>query len=111
MEQKNWSPWLKDTTKQYINKHFLPIPRKVVASACRSPDGEVMLVGARHFSPTMRAQMKAMGVDKAHDWEQGFIDQWDQFISREEAMDIVLTNDQPLREPVRGDKLYSENLY
>ena len=47
-------------------------------------------------------------------WEQGFIDQHNVFYTREEAMKIVLSNDQPFNLKRNGGditKLYSEGLY
>lgn len=87
-------------------------PQHVVAAACRSHDHSIVLVSARHWDGLMRSQSKVLGLDK-HDFpigEQGFIDQYGNYLSREEAAFIVVQNKQKLREPVRGE-CYSENLY
>lgn len=78
-------PPLEEQTWQQQND----LPRYVVTAANRY-DG-ILIVGARHFSPAMRSQLDAIraagGGDLVADdtWEQGFIDQWDVFMTRKEA--------------------------
>ena len=73
----------------------------------------VLLVGARHWDSCMRDQAKrcAYKIDKTTE-EQGFIDQFGKFYTREEAFVIAEKNGQIIRR-VGGDngKLFSENLY
>ena len=96
-------------------------PPYIVAAANKLPTG-VILVGARHWDTVMRDQMKAIyGDDWADseaehgvthsDIEQGFIDQYGRFHSRQAALAIVKANGQPLRNPDAGVELYSEDLY
>ena len=82
----------------------------VVCAACRM--GEHIVLGARHFDARMREQMDRTSCN----WtlaEQGFIDQFGDFLTREEAMKIVKASGQPFSiERNRGDvALFSEGLY
>lgn len=85
----------------------------VVAAACRSADKEIMLVSARHWDLAMNKQLAVLSLG----WvdfpicEQGFIDQYGNYLSREVAAKIVIQNEQPLRRPLMDEALYSENLY
>lgn len=88
-------------------------PQHVVAAACRSADHSIVLVSARHWDGLMRQQSTVLGLDKL-DFpigEQGFIDQYGNYLSREKAASIVTQNKQALRTPICGRSLYSENLY
>jgi hypothetical protein len=90
--------------------------RRVVCAAVRLPAG-TMLCGARHYDSVMRAQMIAMGLTAPHHGKQGFIDQFGNFLSREEAWQLAAKQGQIVRlvgsQTSRdGDEeLYSENLY
>ena len=87
------------------------IPRHVVCAANKYPDG-LILVGVRHSCPTMRAQLDRMDPKPEGIAEQGFIDQWGNWMGRDEALFVVKANNQPLRYPAdEWDTLYSENLY
>ena len=88
----------------------------VVCAACRF--NGVILCGARHFDNVMLSQIDHMveGTKPSkpdEHWEQGFIDQFGDFLTREEAMAIVKENGQPFNiERNRGDTvLFSEGLY
>lgn len=82
----------------------------IVCAANRSPEG-LIFCGSRHFSNAMYAQIKAAGVSP-HSTEQGFIDQFDRFWTREQAYEIMKITGQPmLHEDEWGPQLYSENLY
>lgn len=72
-----------------------------------------LIIGPRHYDPVMRAQIEAGG-NKAG-WrmaEQGFIDQFGNFLTREEAYIVAKKNGQ-IKYRCGGDdeKLFSENLY
>lgn len=100
------------------------IPRYVVCAANRY--GEIIIAGARHHDNIMRNTIAAIGDG---DWkkgyhilagvdlnspseEQGFIDQFGVFMSREEAAHIIEINKQSVAEPDDIDGfLISENLY
>lgn len=88
----------------------------IVCAGCRL--GSLILAGARHFDPTMQSQMRhsdaIVSEAKKSAWDQGFIDQWGQFWSCKEAMDIVKANGQPFDKKRNGDQddeLFSEGLY
>ena len=95
-----------------------PVPRTVVCAANRYADKpEVILCGARHWDSVMRNMAEALGgIDVVLSWgkeEQGFIDQFGVFMSREEAAYVVKANGQVIREPEELDRgyLFSENIY
>lgn len=88
----------------------MEVIRRVVCAAIRDATGQVVC-GARHFDPGMhRAIGCLMGFTKP--WEQGFIDQHGEFLTREEAFVIAGDAGQIIRR-VGGDsgRLFSENLY
>lgn len=95
----------------FAQGHFSP--QHVVAAACRSADHKIVLVSARHWDGLMRRQSAVLGLDNYNFpiGEQGFIDQYGNYLSREEAANLVIQNKQKLREPIRGTECYSENLY
>lgn len=86
------------------------VQRRVVCAANRFPDGTIIL-GSRHWDPLMCEHASAIGL-KGGDEEQGFIDQWRVFMTREEAWQVAVAANQIIRR-VGGDEgcLYSENLY
>ena len=103
--------------------------RRIVCAACRHPDGRIV-TGPRHFDVTMWSQVlrvpphefinRTQFVDvppppEVADWgkaDQGFIDQYGAFLTREEAWPIADTNGQIIhdRDWVTG-RLHSEHLY
>lgn len=94
--------------------------RKVVCSALRTDEGDLIL-GPRHFDATMHKQIlrleqartfKAQRLQPPPHYEQGFIDQWGNFMCREEAKQVAEAAGQ-IRYRCGGDefKLFSENLY
>lgn len=90
---------------------MVPEDQRVVCAACRWPDGH-MILGIRHFSPDMRISAKLQGYDPSESREQGFVDQWGNYLTRQEAFTIALRNGQyrPY-EPYAIGTLYSEDLY
>jgi hypothetical protein len=99
----------------------MTIQRRVVCAALRNSSGDI-ITGARHYDSIMRASIERERKDIPHvsggttaAWraaEQGFIDQWCVFMSRNEALQVALAADQRIRR-CGGDEhqLYSENLY
>jgi hypothetical protein len=77
-----------------------------------------MALGPRHFHALMHVAIQAMihsGSGSRAEWtqsEQGFIDQWGTFMTREEALAVALAAGQRLYR-CGGDetRLFSENLY
>ena len=113
-EQKDYSPLVSDFTKQYTYRGNTK-PRVVVTAANKvidehGADTGLLLVGARHCDKVMVAQSDLLPL--GHNWvhNQGFIDQYGQYLTREEAMTVATTNGQTLIGEDWGE-LYSENLH
>lgn len=86
--------------------------RRVVCAANRDKKSGLIVCGARHYDTVMQPQIVLLGCTQFGDMEQGFIDQWGVFMTREEAWVVAEAANQIIRR-VGGDgkKLYSENLY
>jgi hypothetical protein len=84
--------------------------RRVVCAAIRlKSQPDYIICSARHFDPTMR-HVTPSGISG---WQQGFIDQWGIFMSRQTAF-IVAKEAGQIRNEKRaatGDTLFSEDLY
>ena len=82
--------------------------RRVVCAAVRGDDGKVFL-GARHGHALERyREARPDGADP----EQGFVDQKETFLTREEAREIAVNAGQVTHRCGGDDlRLYSENLY
>lgn len=77
---------------------------------------EVIIPGPRHWDKTMHTIARALKVDYlfACSAEQGFIDQFGRFYTREEAMQVARANDQiivPDEHMLSLTALHSEDLY
>lgn len=94
--------------------------RFVVCAACRY--GELIVCGARHFDKVMHSQLRQMREDKLFAFEvagraeQGFIDQYGVFMTREEAFEVAKAagqlNVRRLKTPhPDSTELFSEDLY
>lgn len=92
-----------------------PKKRIVVAPAVRWKG--VIYVGVRHFDDIMRGQMDAAGIedkDITVPMEEGFIDNYRQFLTREQAAAIAIRTGQLKLwrdEPLLDFGLQSENLF
>ena len=100
------------------------LPRRVVCAAILMDDG-LIVTGVRHYSPDMRATLariygkglRAFGKwwrkpYYFHEAEQGFIDQFGKFLTREEAFVLARQNGQCPHLPTTGTAcLFSEDLY
>lgn len=93
--------------------------RRVVCAAIRAADQSVLL-GIRHYSADMHAQIDARrdGEKFKHrnDQDQGFVDQWGKYMTRDEAYQVAQAAGQVLHpnacgNELDGPKLYSEGLY
>ena len=93
--------------------------RKVVCAAIRAADGDLLL-GIRHYSLDMHAQMDARAdgwkFKHRHGKDQGFVDQRGVYMTRTEAYKVAMEAGQPInidacREGPEGWELYSEGLY
>lgn len=86
--------------------------RRVVCAAIRK--GETVICSPRHFDKLMQKMIEAF-TDEGWDCtdpEQGFVDQFGVFMTREEALVVAKAAKQIIRR-CGGDehRLYSENLY
>lgn len=102
-----YNPDLKDI------KDGVPV-RRVVCAAIRRKDGGAMVCSARHFDEVMNSEI-ARSLYLRGEWvdaDQGFIDQFGVFMTRQEAWTVANAAGQIVRR-VGGDDgcLYSENLY
>lgn len=98
-------------------------PEKVLMAAIKFKslaDGEeIVVTGVRHYSPDMRAIIdKIGGPSGGRRWleelEQGFMTNQYRFVSREEAMQIVLENGQEFDLERNGGstkELFSEGIH
>lgn len=85
--------------------------RRVVCAAIRDTLGRI-ITSARHYDPLMHELIPWVGGD----WklaEQGFIDQWGKFMTREEAFEVATAGGQILKKTGNPDskELFSEDLY
>lgn len=98
----------------------IDLNRRVVCAANRY--GYFILLGARHWDETMHRQKEAMDLQyiNSERFEEGFINTWGEFLTREEAWLVAGNNNQIFRfvgsqlatdVGIDGTKLYSENLY
>lgn len=87
-------------------------PGLIVSAAILMDDG-LVVSGARHYSPDMRAVLQRIYGNDYHlrETEQGFIDSFGRFLSRETAWLIAEANGQIRRQVSSPGTLYSENLY
>lgn len=89
---------------------------RIVAAANRYKD--IVVVGPRHYSNAMRLAIDALGGVKilrayaGDEYEQGFVDQYSTFYTREEALELAKANDQVLyTDNMPTNILISEMLY
>lgn len=89
-----------------------PDRRLVVCAACKV--GDLVVMSPRHWDIPMHYTVAHLKGDPiAPTGEQGFVDQWGVFMSREEAYQVALRQGQ-IRYPEEGrgsEKLFSEMLY
>jgi len=108
----------------YWEENGIKKPQQIVVCAACMYEG-IIVTGARHWDKVMRTQydmstraafwdqwncVPAMG-----EYAQGFINQFGDFLTRKEAMQVVLANTQSLRTPREkldpNGILFSEDLY
>lgn len=99
----------------YWKENGIKKPQQVVVcAACKR--GELIIAGARHFDKVMRSQLNHIAArTHAIEWQEGFINQFGDFLTREEAMKVAIAAGQKIdiMRGCGGDKetLYSEGLY
>jgi hypothetical protein len=83
----------------------------VVCAANKHRESGRIICGPRHWDKTMRSQKLETETFKG--WDQGFVNQFGEFLTREEAWDVAVKQNQ-IRHYCYGGQtgyLYSENLY
>lgn len=103
----NFKPYHQDHTKVYFDGKLL---KRQVVCAANKYDG-IIVLGVRHFCPLMCNTLDKMGMKGSEPHEQGFVDQWGNFMDRKEALVVLKTNGRFCRDMEFTDELYSENLY
>lgn len=100
----------------------IEIKPRIVCAACKHADGRIVC-GPRHFDETMWRQILDVPTldynkpptDVKKGWskaEQGFIDQFGNFYTREKAWPIAFINGQVIRDADwQTGSLHSEHLY
>ncbi len=85
-------------------------PRRIVCAAIRK--NGYIITGVRHYDRLMRDHIRrAGGRVRRLRCEQGFVDQFGQFLGREEAWSIAEEQGQIRRDLGTSGTLYSEHLY
>jgi hypothetical protein len=101
-----------EITPRTIWEHPERPAQLVVCAAIRRQQDGTVISSARHFDPRMHAMIKLTKEPKS--WiraEQGFIDQFGNFLTRQEAF-VIATERNQIRRPDHNHKeLYSEHLY
>ena len=95
----------------YWQENGLVKPQQIVVCAANRKDG-IIFAGARHCDSVMHGQARAAGM-KLTCSEQGFINQFGEFLTHEEAMQIVKASGQPFDFKRNGGQdriLYSEGI-
>jgi len=85
----------------------------IVCAASLCKDG-TMILSIRHMDSIVRETYKKIygTTNNLQSIFQGFTDQFGNFLTRKEAINIVIKNEQVIRSTnFIGDELYSENLY
>lgn len=90
------------------------VMNRIVVSAANLVDDGSMLLGVRHHDKLMRNQMIKLKLHPNQIVSQGFVDQFGNFLTREEAYQCVVKNKQAINGKMslsESNKLFSEHLY
>lgn len=101
-----------NSTPDYWERNGLVKPDQwVVCAAMRNKTTGRIICGPRHWDQIMRSQK--LETETYNGWDQGFINQFGEFLTREEAWVVAENNGQikKLCYDKQRDYLYSENLY
>ena len=103
--------------QDYWTKNNLVKPKqRIVCAAIRNKITHQIIIGVRHYDSFMRDHIERFeSFQDRMNWrkaDQGFVNQFGEYLSREEAHLIAKGNDQILHRCGGDDHtLYSENLY
>jgi hypothetical protein len=104
---------MKENIQEEWKPDYSVTPRRIVCAAIRHKETGRIITGARHYDKIMREQINAS--EGITFWkpscEQGFIDQFGDFLNRKDAWRIAENEGQIRREVSSAGTLYSENLY
>lgn len=92
---------------------YIELPEIVVAAAARQPETDLVIMSKRHGSPDffkVADKIFETGTHY-HDWEQGFVTNRREFVTREEAWEVAKSANQIRRVTGTPGTLYSEDLY
>ena len=88
--------------------------RRVVCAAIKDSSGRI-ICGARHYDSLMHGQLNNSKEWTKFEVEQGFVDQWQNYMNRKDAKIVAKAANQIIRTGGGYDDscedLYSENLY
>lgn len=104
--QEDYKPYINN--RIYVSVGDRLIERQVVCAANRY--GDLIVLGVRHHCPIMNNTLDLLGID-GFTKEQGFVDQWGNYMDRVEALEVLEANGRFIRDDDFMDELYSENLY
>ena len=104
--QEDYKPYIQN--RIYVSVGDKLYKRQVVCAANRY--GDLIVLGVRHHCPIMNKTLDLLGID-GFTKEQGFVDQWGNYIDRVEALEVLKANGRFIRNDDFLDELYSENLY
>lgn len=80
---------------------MVDVTRRVVCAAIRAENGDV-IVGIRHYSTDMCYQIRnrpdGRRFENRFDDDQGFVNTWGEYLTREEAYVVAIHNDQIIRQ-------------
>lgn len=105
-----------NTADYWAANNLIKPKQRIVCAAIRNKITDEIIIGVRHFDSFMRQRIeKCDAFQDRMNWrkaDQGFVDQFGDFLSREEALIIAKENGQIFRR-CGGDEgaLFSENLY
>lgn len=99
----------------YWEKNGIKKPQEIIVCAANKFDSGLIITGARHWDQIMHTTADAIGKEKlGKEVDQGFINQFGEYRTRTEAMEIVKQNGQRFdieRNGHSDDILFSEGLY
>lgn len=104
--QEDYKPYIHN--RIYVNVGGRLIERQVVCAANRY--GDLIVLGVRHHCPIMNRTLDLLGIG-GFTKEQGFVDQWGNYMDRKEALEVLKANGRFIRDDDFSNELYSENLY
>jgi hypothetical protein len=85
------------------------LPRQVVCAAIRNKSTGLIICGPRHHH--CFNLLHELGLNIEGTWEQGFVDQWNEFMDRVVALELATACNQVQCKTNPEDELFSEDIY